>query len=333
MTGLLTMLAIAVAIAVVWGVRDAVLALGRRDLAFVGIAPGIIPAPGDEHRVATARSTVVAVRFTPPDDLGVGEVGALWSKKLRARDVTAMVVDLAVRGLLRIEEMPSSTEDRGDWTLVKLPRRGTFLRGYEAALLRAIFGKRKSARMSVLRRTFARDRVVALDAVEKSLITGELINHRLSNRPHLTQRTALGRAYHEQARGFERYIATAEARQLGEEELTETFSRYLPYAIVFGLADRWAAVFREAGGGATSGQDWYVSSDSGSRSDSSDTDASDFTTGVTDFSDSSSTYFLSNGPSSDGGSGWSWGGDGGDGGGSDGGGGDGGDGGGGGGGD
>ena len=48
-----------------------------------------------------------------------------------------------------------------------------------------------------------------------------------------------------QSLGFRRYLATAEANQLRFEEGEDIFSRYLPYAIVFGLADRWARVFSE----------------------------------------------------------------------------------------
>ncbi|GAB3588723.1 DUF2207 domain-containing protein [Calidifontibacter terrae] len=55
-------------------------------------------------------------------------------------------------------------------------------------------------------------------------------------------RTADGTAARIQTMGFEKYLATAEADQIRFEEAAGLFSRYLPYAIVFGLADRWAKV-------------------------------------------------------------------------------------------
>ena len=63
-----------------------------------------------------------------------------------------------------------------------------------------------------------------------------------------------------QSLGFRRYLATAEANQLRFEEGEDIFSRYLPYAIVFGLADRWARVFSElaAQGRAFEQPSWYV---------------------------------------------------------------------------
>lgn len=58
-------------------------------------------------------------------------------------------------------------------------------------------------------------------------------------------RTADGTAARIQTMGFEKYLATAEADQIRFEEAAGLFSRYLPYAIVFGLADRWAKVIGE----------------------------------------------------------------------------------------
>ena len=60
-----------------------------------------------------------------------------------------------------------------------------------------------------------------------------------------------------QTLGFRQYIATAEANQLKFEEGEDIFCRYLPYAIVFDEAERWAKAFASigavsaAGGGVT----------------------------------------------------------------------------------
>jgi uncharacterized membrane protein YgcG len=82
----------------------------------------------------------------------------------------------------------------------------------------------------------------------------------------MAARTAQGSAILAQARGFERYIATAEANQIRWEEAQDVFSRFLPYAIVFGLADRWARVFEDvaaaasAAGHSLASPAWYVGS-------------------------------------------------------------------------
>ena len=56
------------------------------------------------------------------------------------------------------------------------------------------------------------------------------------------QRTADGRAVCDQVEGFQTYLATAEADQLRFEEGEDIFSKYLPWAIIFELADRWAKI-------------------------------------------------------------------------------------------
>jgi uncharacterized protein (TIGR04222 family) len=56
------------------------------------------------------------------------------------------------------------------------------------------------------------------------------------------QRMAEGRAMCDQVEGFRTYLATAEADQLKFEEGGDIFSKYLPWAIIFELADRWAKI-------------------------------------------------------------------------------------------
>lgn len=58
-------------------------------------------------------------------------------------------------------------------------------------------------------------------------------------------RTAEGRALTDQVLGFRRYIETAEARTLRFEEGQDIFSAFLPWAIVFDLAERWQKVCAE----------------------------------------------------------------------------------------
>jgi hypothetical protein len=70
------------------------------------------------------------------------------------------------------------------------------------------------------------------------IITVAVIRMRLKR----GQRTAEGRALCDQVEGFRSYLATAEADQLKFEEGEDIFSKYLPWAIIFELADRWAKI-------------------------------------------------------------------------------------------
>ena len=82
----------------------------------------------------------------------------------------------------------------------------------------------------------------------------------------MAARTADGSAVLAQAEGFKQYLVTAEASQIKWEEAQDVFSRYLPYAIVFGVASQWAATFqRVAEAAAAAGHNvmlpiWYVGS-------------------------------------------------------------------------
>ena len=82
----------------------------------------------------------------------------------------------------------------------------------------------------------------------------------------MAARTADGSAVLAQAEGFKQYLVTAEANQIKWEEAQDIFSRYLPYAIVFGVASQWAATFEQvAAAAAAAGRPlvtplWYVGS-------------------------------------------------------------------------
>ena len=70
----------------------------------------------------------------PPDDLRPGELGTLVDFEADPLDVTATIIDLAVRGYLKIEEVEKEWyQFRHDWTLTKLQRAGE-LRRYERTL-------------------------------------------------------------------------------------------------------------------------------------------------------------------------------------------------------
>jgi uncharacterized membrane protein YgcG len=73
------------------------------------------------------------------------------------------------------------------------------------------------------------------------------------------RRTPLGRALTDQVIGFRTYLATAEADQLRFEEGEDIFSKYLPWAIVFDLADRWQRICAQlvAAGRIPADPYWY----------------------------------------------------------------------------
>ncbi|MFC7590321.1 DUF2207 domain-containing protein [Nonomuraea antimicrobica] len=94
--------------------------------------------------------------FTPPDGVRPGQIGTLVDEQADVVDVTATIVDLAVRGYLRIDEQPRQTYDAPDWLLVRLRNAPVdALLPYERALHDAIFEGRDAVLLSQLTGSFA----------------------------------------------------------------------------------------------------------------------------------------------------------------------------------
>ncbi|MGH3239951.1 MAG: DUF2207 domain-containing protein [Spirillospora sp.] len=110
-------------------------------------------AEGDQAPVAGAE-------FEPPDGVRPGQIGTLIDEQADVIDVTATIVDLAVRGYLLIEEEDRASSGRLDWTLRRLGRPVVDLLPYERILLDALLTApdgttRDAVKLSQLGGTFA----------------------------------------------------------------------------------------------------------------------------------------------------------------------------------
>ena len=275
---------------------------GARDEVYLGLTPGVTPAADQQVAIGHGSNTgPVAVAFTPPRGARPGEIGVLVDSTANDVDITATIIDLAVRGYLRIDQ-----QGKKDWTLTRLDGRNK-LAGYESYLLKKLFQNGSTVSTDDLK---DKDYAGTLEGVRQQLykrVTGELQWFRrnpvlvrgvailgglgliaagavvgfglgfvgfglvglagvicgvvmlaLNNR--FGARTATGSAVLAQAKGFELYLTTAEADQIKFEEGIDVFSRYLPYAIVFGVAERWAKIFQDlaAQGRYVPDNSWYV---------------------------------------------------------------------------
>jgi uncharacterized membrane protein YgcG len=344
-----------------------------RDERYADLTPGLTPSSGTgavgdgAPGAVTTRggSSTVAVQFAPPQGVAPGLVGTIIDEAANPIDVSATVIDLAVRGFLRIEENDSGGMfSRTDWTLTRLPPPPTeHLLPYERLLLDGIFSTRGDVvRLSELKNTFAstlkrvqsamyaevvqrgwfrsspqtqrgvwqglglviavlgglvllygRPAVSAIlrgsfgggVALGIGLVLAGLIVWFLGGR--MAAKTADGSAVLAQSLGFKEYLTTAEAGQIEFEEASNIFSRYLPYAVVFGVADRWATTFAEVAKAAEAANHplamptWYV------WSGSTFPDFTSIADGVDSFSTTSTGTFTST-PGSSGSSGFSSGG-------------------------
>lgn len=79
-------------------------------------------ADGSDEPVPLGRGDANPVEFVPPDGIRPGHLGTLWDEEAHHLDVSAMIVDLAVRGYLRIDEVgdPGHGRDEIDHQFVRL---------------------------------------------------------------------------------------------------------------------------------------------------------------------------------------------------------------------
>lgn len=81
------------------------------------------------------RKRLIAPAFAPPRDIDPGAAGVLIDDRVDLRDITAMLMGLAVNGVLSIRE-----DDEGKYTLLRNQEHRADLTSAEAAMVHAIFG-------------------------------------------------------------------------------------------------------------------------------------------------------------------------------------------------
>jgi uncharacterized membrane protein YgcG len=94
------------------------------------------------------------VEFVPPDGIRPGQLGTIKDETADTVDVSATIIDLAVRGFLRIEEVGDGKGKPDDYILHRLPKSDGLL-SYESLLLGELFDDVPQVTLSSLKNTFA----------------------------------------------------------------------------------------------------------------------------------------------------------------------------------
>jgi len=249
---------------------------------------------------------VIAVKYEPPEDLSPAEAGTLIDERANILDITSTIIDLAVRGFLKIEETQSTTffffTDR-DYKLIKTENSNEAkLKPYEQKVLSGIFKGKESIMVSELRNKFYTElpgikKALYMELINKSYFPTNPENVRriykwvgigamilgffligifplgfsiglsglliLVFSRYMPRKTKKGSLKNEALLGFREFIERAEKDRiyrLAKEDPT-LFDRVLPYALVFGLEDKWASAFKDM---YKEPPDWYHSSNYGS---------------------------------------------------------------------
>ena len=312
--GLLAVLAVLMALVLVRGRDRRYSRSAARVVAGTPVqADEAVPLPGHDEP---------AMESAPPVDVRPGQAGTLLDGVANPRDVTGTIVDLAVRGYLRIEDAPPEEAPPGedaqddappdkaladeatrfeaqldeterDWRLVRLNKKGGLL-DYEQILLDGLFkyastasgaastllselgpaftGPLKRAQDALYTDVFKRgwftarpDRVrrrwriiggvLLVAGVAATVAAAAFSQFGLIPIPvalawlvlivcarWMPVRTAKGTGLARRLLGFRRYITAATAAQAPFAGQPELLYDYLPYAIVFGCTNEWAAV-------------------------------------------------------------------------------------------
>jgi hypothetical protein len=294
------------ALAVVGGVVALVWRRGR-DRRFRGSqVDHVMGNPTGEHQpVPLGEADASApVEFAAPDDMLPGQMGTLVDEQANVLDVSATLVDLAVRGYLLIQEIPKEGFfGKPDWRLIRLEKPDDDLLAYERRLLTGLFRDGTEVTISELKNTFASrlgdvQELLYADAVDRgwfserpdkvrsrwqaigvvALLAAGAATFALARWTHwgllgaplilggvlllvtasrMPARTAKGTAMLRRVRGFRTVIETAETHMSRWAEKEMVFTRFLPFAIVFGCTDRWAKAF--AALGVQPDTSWYIS--------------------------------------------------------------------------
>jgi uncharacterized membrane protein YgcG len=135
---------------------------------------------GEEERAPLFEHTETPVEFVPPDHLRPGQVGTLADFHANPLDVTATIVDLAVRKYLVIEEVPSESRWQAtDWKLTKLKDPDDDLKKYEAELLKGLFRNKDEVELSDLKYKFS----ARMSKVQKALMDDAMDQGWFTKRP------------------------------------------------------------------------------------------------------------------------------------------------------
>lgn len=153
-----------------------------------------------------------------------GQLGVVILGRVIIGDIAVTLVDLATRGIIRVEQADNPNHD---WSLVRLRKpSGDSLLGYEHTLVDALVGAGSQATTSNLASRMAG----ILDRIRHEILH-DAVHRGWLRHVHHDQRTAEGEQAAARIHSFQRLLRQFGTDQ-GEQALTGSL---LPYALHFGL--------------------------------------------------------------------------------------------------
>ena len=218
----------------------------------------------------------IAPEFEPPENLKPGEMGALIDEKAQNHDISATIIDFAVRGFLKIRHKNKK------YTLIKIKEADSTFNTYEKDVFNSIFKNKKEVKLKEMYKGFSNFNDIK-NKIFKSLIDKKyFLNNprKVRNKYYLIgilicflcgiffwlswhlvgaifisgvmilifaskmpKRTREGVIAKEKSYGFKEFLYRAERYRVKWQEKEHIFEKYLPYAMIFGIAEVWAKNF------------------------------------------------------------------------------------------
>lgn len=229
----------------------------------------------------------IAPEFEPPDNLKPAQMGTLVDEKADNLDISATIIDLAVRGYLKIRHQDKK------YTLIKTKEADGNLSDFEKDIFSAIFSGKKEVDLDEIYKDFSDLGKIKDDLYQNLIDKKYFLKNPAKVRNYyfifgfivifisgfffwfswnlvaaivlsgimilifaffMPKKTREGVIAKEKSLGFKEFLYRAERYRVRWQEKEEVFEKYLPYAMIFGIAEIWAKNFSSI---YKNPPDWY----------------------------------------------------------------------------
>ena len=118
---------------------------------------------------ARKKDQTIIPQYEPPKDLSVGEIGTLYDNSSDMKEITAMLIDLAVRGYIKITQTsPKSLFKKADYTFDLLKEKSGLTTAETTLLDLILSGSKKTVRLKDVDKTTATSKV---EKIKKAFVS------------------------------------------------------------------------------------------------------------------------------------------------------------------
>lgn len=215
------------------------------------------------------KNQTVIAEYEAPSGLTAGEVGYVIDDSSDMKEITATLIDLAVRGYIKVvQTRAKGFMKSAQYQLIKL-RDFADVQDYEAALLAELFKKGDTVAMHEVDRASMSTVVAGIHStLKKRLQDKDLYFERKDVQGFWNKLVEdgtisdAGAGQWAKVAGFKLYLSVAEKDRLNftdaPERTPERFSKLLPFAVALGVEKEWAKQFEGIDVAPATG--WYAGS-------------------------------------------------------------------------